>query len=239
MPRDEAQKRHARDAAQIASLTHEREGLLARIADLEEETRSLAGADRRSGRPPRRSHRRNPYGARPLRNRGNAPMPLVNVMVNQRSYTVACDEGEQEHLQELAAHVDAKVRGLLKSVGAGRRTAAARHGRAPHRGRIFRVRSAPRQARAGGRNNLAGARDEITTRLAAREREAGACWRRPPSRSRILRPGWGALRASPRTGTAPRVRTAIPRGLNGTHRELSLTGAVASDIWRPPALAGP
>jgi hypothetical protein len=28
----------------------------------------------------------------------------------------------------------------------------------------------------------------------------------------------------------------MPRGLNGTHRELSLTGAVASDIWRPPAL---
>ena len=32
---------------------------------------------------------------------------------------------------------------------------------------------------------------------------------------------------------------AMPRGLNGTHRELSLTGAVASDKWRPPALAGP
>jgi len=31
----------------------------------------------------------------------------------------------------------------------------------------------------------------------------------------------------------------MPRGLNGTHRELSLTGVVASDIWRPPALAGP
>jgi hypothetical protein len=28
----------------------------------------------------------------------------------------------------------------------------------------------------------------------------------------------------------------MPRGLNGTHRELSLTGVVASDIWRPPAL---
>jgi len=28
----------------------------------------------------------------------------------------------------------------------------------------------------------------------------------------------------------------MPRGLNCTHRELSLTGAVASDIWRPPAL---
>src|ERR1700744_3512195 len=44
-------------------------------------------------------------------------MPLVNVMVNARAYTIACDEGEQEHLKELAAHVDAKVRELIGSVG--------------------------------------------------------------------------------------------------------------------------
>lgn len=41
-PFDEAQRRHRRDAAEIASLQQEREGLLARIAMLEEETRSLA-----------------------------------------------------------------------------------------------------------------------------------------------------------------------------------------------------
>lgn len=44
-------------------------------------------------------------------------MPLVNVMVNSRAYTIACDEGEQEHLKELAAHVDAKMSELLGSVG--------------------------------------------------------------------------------------------------------------------------
>jgi cell division protein ZapA len=44
-------------------------------------------------------------------------MPLVNVMVNQRAYTIACDEGEEEHLRHLAGHVDAKVRDLLASVG--------------------------------------------------------------------------------------------------------------------------
>jgi cell division protein ZapA len=44
-------------------------------------------------------------------------VPLVNVTVNQRAYTIACDEGEEEHLRELAAHVDGKVRGLLESVG--------------------------------------------------------------------------------------------------------------------------
>jgi predicted nucleic acid-binding Zn-ribbon protein len=44
-PQMESQKRHARDAAEIASLTHERETLLHRIADLEEETRSLASVN--------------------------------------------------------------------------------------------------------------------------------------------------------------------------------------------------
>lgn len=44
-------------------------------------------------------------------------MPLVNVMVNNRAYTIACDEGEEEHLRELAGHVDHKVRELLGSVG--------------------------------------------------------------------------------------------------------------------------
>jgi len=44
-------------------------------------------------------------------------MPLVNVMVNGRAYTIACDEGEDEHLKELAAHVDAKVKELAGSVG--------------------------------------------------------------------------------------------------------------------------
>jgi cell division protein ZapA len=44
-------------------------------------------------------------------------MPLVNVMVNSRAYTIACDDGEEGHLKELAAHVDAKVKELLGSVG--------------------------------------------------------------------------------------------------------------------------
>jgi cell division protein ZapA len=44
-------------------------------------------------------------------------MPLVNVMVNGRAYTIACDDGEEEHLKELAGHVDSKVRELLGSVG--------------------------------------------------------------------------------------------------------------------------
>jgi cell division protein ZapA len=44
-------------------------------------------------------------------------MPLVNVMVNGRAYTIACDDGEEGHLKELATHVDAKAREVLASVG--------------------------------------------------------------------------------------------------------------------------
>jgi cell division protein ZapA len=44
-------------------------------------------------------------------------MPLVNVMVNGRAYTIACDEGEEGHLKSLAAEVDSKVQELLGSVG--------------------------------------------------------------------------------------------------------------------------
>jgi len=44
-------------------------------------------------------------------------MPLVNVVINGRAYTLACDEGEENHLKELAVHVDQKVRDLLGSVG--------------------------------------------------------------------------------------------------------------------------
>ena len=44
-------------------------------------------------------------------------MPLVNVMVNGRAYTIACDEGEEEHLKELAVHVDEKAREVLGAVG--------------------------------------------------------------------------------------------------------------------------
>src|SRR5690348_5065662 len=44
-------------------------------------------------------------------------MPLVNMMVNSKAYTIACDDGEEDHLRQLAATVDGKVRELLGSVG--------------------------------------------------------------------------------------------------------------------------
>ena len=45
-----------------------------------------------------------------------ALMAVVNVMVNGRAYTIACDDGEEEHLRDLAGHVDARVRELLSAM---------------------------------------------------------------------------------------------------------------------------
>jgi cell division protein ZapA len=44
-------------------------------------------------------------------------MSAVNVLVNGRSYNIACNDGEEEHLQRLAAMVDAKLIDLVKMVG--------------------------------------------------------------------------------------------------------------------------
>jgi len=44
-------------------------------------------------------------------------MPLVNVLINGRAYTVACDDGEEEHLRDLSQFLDKRVRELASSVG--------------------------------------------------------------------------------------------------------------------------
>lgn len=44
-------------------------------------------------------------------------MAQVSVSVNGRSYIVACDDGEEEHLKELARFIDNHVGHLADSVG--------------------------------------------------------------------------------------------------------------------------
>ncbi|MCE7998721.1 MAG: cell division protein ZapA [Rhodobiaceae bacterium] len=44
-------------------------------------------------------------------------MGQVNVSINDRSYSVACGDGEEEHLRELARYLDGHVGELAKSVG--------------------------------------------------------------------------------------------------------------------------
>jgi cell division protein ZapA len=44
-------------------------------------------------------------------------MAQVTVTVNQRAYTIVCDDGEEDHLHDLARYVDAQVMNLVKNVG--------------------------------------------------------------------------------------------------------------------------
>ncbi|HWE05514.1 MAG TPA: cell division protein ZapA [Rhizomicrobium sp.] len=98
-------------------------------------------------------------------------MPLVNVMVNQRAYTIACDEGEEGHLRELAAHVDGKVRGLLESVGqVGEQRLLLMAALLVADDYFDSVGLLERRAQEI--EDLAGTRDEMSTRIAGSEEKA-------------------------------------------------------------------
>ena len=44
-------------------------------------------------------------------------MPQVTITINGRSYPVACDEGEEERIRELARSIDTKVGAFARQVG--------------------------------------------------------------------------------------------------------------------------
>ena len=44
-------------------------------------------------------------------------MAQVDVAINGKSYKIACDDGQEDHLLELASSVDQRVRQLASSVG--------------------------------------------------------------------------------------------------------------------------
>jgi cell division protein ZapA len=44
-------------------------------------------------------------------------MAQVSVTVNGRSYPVACDEGEEQRISELARYIDGKVKGFARELG--------------------------------------------------------------------------------------------------------------------------
>ena len=44
-------------------------------------------------------------------------MAQVDVAINGKSYKIACDDGQENHLLELASNVDQRVQQLVSSVG--------------------------------------------------------------------------------------------------------------------------
>lgn len=44
-------------------------------------------------------------------------MAQVNIYINGRNYEIACDDGEEDHVQELGKYVDEKVSNLIARMG--------------------------------------------------------------------------------------------------------------------------
>ena len=44
-------------------------------------------------------------------------MAQVDLAINGKSYKIACDDGQEDHLLELASNVDQRVQQLVSSVG--------------------------------------------------------------------------------------------------------------------------
>lgn len=44
-------------------------------------------------------------------------MPQVDVTINGRHYQIACDEGQEAHLAQLASYVDDRVQELVAAIG--------------------------------------------------------------------------------------------------------------------------
>ena len=44
-------------------------------------------------------------------------MSQIEVMINGRNYAIACDEGQEEHIDRLAGYVKVRVEELVESVG--------------------------------------------------------------------------------------------------------------------------
>ncbi|MFQ5954371.1 MAG: cell division protein ZapA [Kiloniellales bacterium] len=44
-------------------------------------------------------------------------MAQVSVNINRREYRIACDDGEEQHLSELASYIDQRVGDLVQAVG--------------------------------------------------------------------------------------------------------------------------
>ena len=44
-------------------------------------------------------------------------MAQVSITINGRSYLVACDDGQEDHLQSLGGYIDEKVQQMIQQVG--------------------------------------------------------------------------------------------------------------------------
>ena len=44
-------------------------------------------------------------------------MTEISLTINERTYQVTCDDGQEDHLRRLAGHLDERIQGLVGAVG--------------------------------------------------------------------------------------------------------------------------
>jgi cell division protein ZapA len=44
-------------------------------------------------------------------------MKLVMITLNGRTYEIACEEGQEDHVRALAADIDGRIAGLVRTIG--------------------------------------------------------------------------------------------------------------------------
>ena len=93
-------------------------------------------------------------------------MPQVSIQIANRTYELACGDGEEERVQELAAYVDGKITELRKQLARHARSQAAGL-RRPDPGR--REPRGPRHRQGGGDSARASATDSAETLATALE----------------------------------------------------------------------
>jgi cell division protein ZapA len=49
-------------------------------------------------------------------------MSVVNISINRREYQMACEDGQEQHLENLALELDSRVKELSVAVGTGNQT---------------------------------------------------------------------------------------------------------------------
>ncbi len=98
-------------------------------------------------------------------------MAHVSVTVNARSYTLACDDGEEEHLKQLAGYLDHHIQELADNIGPVGETRlmlmAGLMVADELSGALDRLNKVEQELK-----DLRDSREEISTRMRSAEREA-------------------------------------------------------------------
>ena len=135
-------------------------------------------------------------------------MSQVNVTINGRQYRMACEDGQEDHLQQLAKDLDERIDRAARPVRRDRRRAADRHGGADGRRRTGRNRA--RISKRLEEDYAAPCRTRAARPLNERRRHRPRSWPRSMPRPSASR-AWptSSARAAPRRAAASHMADSL------------------------------